>query len=116
MIDFYGWNTSNGRKVAILLEELEQPYRYHPVDINKGEQHQEWFTKLNPNTKIPVIVDKDESGDNQRAVFESGAIQTVAWATTFLLILGRGKGITKPSPEPIPTIQFSANWRAEQRS
>ena len=74
MIDFYGWNTSNGRKVAILLEELEQPYRYHPVDINKGEQHQEWFTKLNPNTKIPVIVDKDESGDNQRAVFESGAI------------------------------------------
>ena len=74
MIDFYGWNTSNGRKVAILLEELELPYRYHPVDINKGEQHQEWFTKLNPNTKIPVIVDKDGSSDNQWVVFESGAI------------------------------------------
>jgi len=69
-IDLYTWVTPNGRKVSIMLEELELPYRVFPIDITKGEQLEESFLKLSPNNKIPVIVDH-EAGVQ---LMESGAI------------------------------------------
>jgi len=73
MIDFYTWSTPNGRKISIMLEETELPYRTIPVDIANGEQFQPAFLALNPNGRIPVIVDGDAAG-GPYAVIESGAI------------------------------------------
>ncbi|MDP6536380.1 MAG: glutathione S-transferase N-terminal domain-containing protein [Gammaproteobacteria bacterium] len=69
-IDLYTWATPNGRKVSIMLEELELPYRVISIDITKGEQHAEEFIAISPNNKIPVIVDHDLG----ISMMESGAI------------------------------------------
>ena len=69
-IDLYTWNTPNGRKVSIMLEEIGLPYRVFPIDITKGDQLQPDFLQLSPNNKIPVIVDHD-TGIH---LMESGAI------------------------------------------
>lgn len=74
MIDFYYWPTPNGQKISIMLEETGLKYKTKPVNILKGEQFDKTFLKLNPNNKIPVIVDKDGPGDKPYTVFESGAI------------------------------------------
>ena len=74
MIDLYTFGTPNGRKVSIMLEELELPYRTHVVDITKGEQFKPEFLAINPNNKIPAIVDSDGPGGRPLTVFESGAI------------------------------------------
>ena len=71
MIDLYTAPTPNGWKVSILLEELRMPYTVRPIRLQDGEQKEPWYLKLNPNGRIPTIVDRDE-GDF--AVFESGAI------------------------------------------
>jgi GST-like protein len=71
MIDLYTWATPNGRKVSIALEEIGLPYEVFPVELKTGAQKAPWFTSINPNGRIPAIVDRDE-GDF--AVFESGAI------------------------------------------
>lgn len=71
MIDLYTAATPNGHKASIALEELELPYRVHPLDLGKREQREEWFLKINPNGRIPAIIDR-EAGDF--SVFESGAI------------------------------------------
>jgi GST-like protein len=73
MIDLYTWGTPNGRKVSILLEELGLPYAVHSVDIGKRQQFEPAFLAVNPNGKIPAIVDHDAEG-GPLAVFESGAI------------------------------------------
>lgn len=73
MIDLYTWTTANGRKPLLLLEELELPYRVVPVDLSQGQQHAPAFRQLNPNGKIPVLVDDAET-DAPTVVFESGAI------------------------------------------
>jgi GST-like protein len=73
MIDLYTWGTPNGRKVSILLEELAVPYTVHAIDISKGQQFTPEFLAVNPNGKIPAIVDQDADG-GPLAVFESGAI------------------------------------------
>ena len=73
MIDLYTWSTPNGRKAAIMLEELALPYQVHPVDISKDEQFAPEFVKISPNSKIPAIVDHDVEG-GPLAVFESAAI------------------------------------------
>jgi GSH-dependent disulfide-bond oxidoreductase len=70
MIDFYTFTTPNGRKVSIMLEEVGLPYTSHVIDIRKGDQFTPEFVAINPNSKIPAIVDRD----NGLAVFESGAI------------------------------------------
>lgn len=74
MIDLYTWSTPNGRKVSILLEELGLPYRVSPVDIGKGEQFRPNYLAINPNGKIPAIVDPDGPDGAPIAIFESGAI------------------------------------------
>ncbi|MDJ0620532.1 MAG: glutathione S-transferase N-terminal domain-containing protein [Calothrix sp. MO_192.B10] len=70
MIDLYTFTTPNGRKPAIMLEEVGLPYTLHKVDINKGEQFTPEFIAINPNSKIPAIIDQ-ETGIT---VFESGAM------------------------------------------
>lgn len=73
MIDLYTWTTPNGRKISIMLEEIGLPYKVIPVDIGKGEQSTPQFTAINPNQKIPAIVDHDVDG-GPLSIFESGAI------------------------------------------
>jgi glutathione S-transferase len=71
MIELYTSPTPNGWKASIALEELELPYTVHPIALQNLEQKQEWYLELNPNGRIPTIVDKD---NDDFAVFESGAI------------------------------------------
>jgi GSH-dependent disulfide-bond oxidoreductase len=71
MIDLYTAATPNGYKVSVALEELSLPYEVHYLQLGKLEQKQDWFLKINPNGRIPAIVDREL--DNF-AVFESGAI------------------------------------------
>ncbi len=70
MIDLYTWNTPNGRKVSIMLEELGITYDVHPVDIGNREQFTAEFLAVSPNNKIPAIVDRN-TGIH---LMESGAI------------------------------------------
>ncbi len=74
MIVLYTWSTPNGRKVSILLEELGLPYEVRPVDITQRAQFAPEFLALNPNGKIPVIVDPEGPDGLPIVVFESGAI------------------------------------------
>lgn len=74
MIDLYSFDTPNGRKIGVALEEMELPYRVHVIDITRGEQHSPEFLKISPNNKIPAIVDPDGPGGRPVSVFESGAI------------------------------------------
>ena len=71
MIDLYTAATPNGRKISIALEEMALPYTVHALSLSKGEQKTPEFLRINPNGRIPAIIDHDE-GDF--AVFESGAI------------------------------------------
>ena len=74
MIDLYTWTTPNGRKVSIMLEELALPYRVHPVNIGQGEQFKPEYLKINPNGKIPSIVDPEGPDGEPITMMESGAI------------------------------------------
>lgn len=85
MIELYTSPTPNGWKVSIALEELALPYTVHSIALQQLEQKEDWYLKLNPNGRIPTIVDKD-AGDF--AVFESGAI---------LLYLGEKSGRFLPA-------------------
>jgi len=73
MIDLYGSGSPNVTRIFIALEELGLPYRAHAVDIFAGQQFEDWFGLLNPNRKVPVIVDRNETA-NQQPIFESAAI------------------------------------------
>ena len=74
MYDIYNWPTSNGRKINIMVEEIGVEYKIHPIPIGKGEQFTPEFTKLNPNQKIPAVIDQDGPGGKPYTLFESGAI------------------------------------------
>jgi GSH-dependent disulfide-bond oxidoreductase len=87
MIDLYTAATPNGHKVSITIEELELPYNVHALDLSLGEQKQPWFLKINPNGRIPAIVDRS---NDDFAVFESGAI---------MLYLAERSGRLIPSDE-----------------
>ncbi|HUO99724.1 MAG TPA: glutathione S-transferase N-terminal domain-containing protein [Rhizomicrobium sp.] len=71
MIDLYTASTPNGIKASIMLEEVGLPYELHALKLSEQQQKQDWFLKINPNGRIPAIVDRDE---DDFAVFESGAI------------------------------------------
>ncbi len=71
MFTLYTACTPNGYKISIMLEELGLPYSVHHVRLEQHEQHQDWYLKLNPNGRIPTIVDH---GNDDFVVFESGAI------------------------------------------
>jgi GST-like protein len=74
VIDVYTWTTGNSRKIPIYLEEAEVPYRLHMVDIHNGEQWAPEFSAINPNNKVPAIIDQDGPGGKPLPLFESGAI------------------------------------------
>ena len=74
MIDLYNWHTSNGRKLFIMLEELGVEYNTIPIDINADDQFTPEFTAINPNGKIPAMVDHDGPDGTPFTLFESGAM------------------------------------------
>jgi len=96
MIELYTDSTPNGWKVSVMLEEIELEYQCKHVDILKGDQKEEWFLKICPNGRIPAIIDK---GNNDLAIFESGAI---------LLYLGEktGKLLPQESHEKSQVVQW----------
>src|SRR5258708_6196455 len=98
-IEFHTWNTPNGRKISVALEEMGLPYKVFPVTISKGEQMAPDFLSLSPNNKIPAIVDPDGPGGKRVSIFESGAI---------LLYLGEktGKFLPQPLIERIPVYEW----------
>jgi len=98
-IDLYTWNTPNGRKISVALEEMGLPYRVHPVNISKGEQFEPAFLAISPNNRIPAIVDPEGPDGKPVSVFESGAI---------LLYLGEktGKFLPKPLVGRVPVLEW----------
>ena len=73
-LQLYSLNTPNGVKVSIMLEETGLPYEPHMIDIGRNETWTEEFLSLNPNGKIPAIIDPEGPGRRPLALFESGAI------------------------------------------
>jgi GSH-dependent disulfide-bond oxidoreductase len=98
-IELHAYNTPNGRKISVALEEMELPYRVHVVDITKGQQFDPAFLKISPNNKIPAIVDPDGPGGEPISVFESGAI---------LIYLGQKTGKFWPADRraQVPVLEW----------
>lgn len=98
-IQLYSIGTPNGWKVSVALEELGLPYEGHKIDIRKGDQFSEEFIKINPNSKIPAIVDPNGPDGKPISVFESGAI---------LLYLAEktGKLIPQDPRKRVETLQW----------
>lgn len=99
MIELHSYNTPNGRKISVALEEMDLPYEVHVVDITKGGQFAPEFLRISPNNKIPAIVDTDGPGGRPVSVFESGAI---------LLYLGEKTGRFLPADlrARIPVLEW----------
>ncbi len=89
-IRLYSFDTPNGRKISVALEEMGLPYEVQVVDITRGEQHDPAFVAISPNHKIPAIVDPHGPGGQPIGIFESGAI---------LLYLARKSGCFWPHEE-----------------
>ena len=99
MIDLYSWSTPNGQKAQIMIEETGLEYSLHPVNLGEGEQHAPEYLAVNPNAKIPAIIDHDGPGGEALPIFESGAI---------LLYLAEKSGLFLPT-EPQPRWQ-AISW------
>ena len=126
MVDLYTWGTPNGRKVSIMLEECELPYRTHAIDIGKGDQHGADFVAINPNGRIPAIVDGNGPDGLPFNLFESGAIllylakkagrllprderrqfETLQWLMFQMAgvgpMFGQAHHFLRAAPEPVP--------------
>jgi GST-like protein len=98
-IELHTWNTPNGRKISVALEEMGLAYKVFPVHIGKNEQFKPDFLAISPNNKIPAIIDPDGPDGKSVSVFESGAI---------LLYLGEktGKFLPKSMTERIPVLEW----------
>ena len=92
MIDLYTWTTPNGRKVSIMLEEVGLPYRVHAINIGKDDQFKPEYVKINPNSKIPSIVDPDGPDGKPISMMESGAILIYLARKTGKLLPPTGRG------------------------
>ncbi len=126
MIELYSANTPNGLKVPIALEELGVEYRLIKVNLSKGEQKRPAFLALNPNGRIPVLVDLDGPGAQPLNLAESGAIllylaqkhgallpqdpREYQWAMEYLFLqvasvgpmFGQAGWFLRSAPEPVP--------------
>jgi GST-like protein len=96
MIDLYALTSPNVQKIYIMLEETKLPYKEHFVDVWKGDQYDPNFIKINPNSKIPAIVDHEGPGGKPITIFESGAI---------LMYLAEKSGKFMPTD---PTAKYEA--------
>ncbi|MEA2771173.1 MAG: GSH-dependent disulfide-bond oxidoreductase [Acetobacteraceae bacterium] len=98
-IELYTWNTPNGRKISVALEEMGVPYNVHPVNISKNEQFAPDFLKISPNNRIPAIIEPEGPGGKPISVFESGAI---------LIYLGQKTGKFYPSDarKQVPVLEW----------
>lgn len=99
MIELHTWNTPNGRKISVALEEMGLPYAVKTVDITKDQQFEPAFLAISPNNRIPAIVDPDGPGGAPISVFESGAI---------LLYLAEKTGTFLPSEvrQRVPVFEW----------
>ncbi len=99
MIELHTWNTPNGRKISVALEEMGLPYTVKVVDITKDQQFEPAFLEISPNNRIPAIIDPDGPGGMPISVFESGAI---------LLYLGEKTGTFLPTDlrQRIPVLEW----------
>jgi len=98
-IELHTWNTPNGRKISVALEEMALPYTVHPINISKNEQFAPDFLKISPNNRIPAIIDPEGSGGAPISVFESGAI---------LIYLARKTGQFMPTDlrQQVPVLEW----------
>ncbi|WP_428536422.1 glutathione S-transferase family protein [Rhodopila sp.] len=98
-IELYTWNTPNGRKISVALEEMGLPYNVHAVNISKNEQFAPDFLKISPNNRIPAIIDPEGPGGAPISVFESGAI---------LIYLGQKTGKFYPTDPraQVPVLEW----------
>ena len=98
-IELWAYNTPNGRKISVALEEMDLPYAVKVVDITKGQQFEPAFLKISPNNKIPAIVDPEGPDGAPISVFESGAI---------LLYLGEktGKFWPRELRRQVPVLEW----------
>jgi GST-like protein len=98
-IELHTWNTPNGRKISVALEEMGLPYTVHTVNIGKDEQFKPDFLKISPNNRIPAIIDPEGPGGAPISVFESGAI---------LIYLGRktGQFWTEDARAQVPILEW----------
>ena len=99
MIELHAFNTPNGRKISVALEEMGLPYKVHVVDITKDQQFDPAFLAVSPNNKIPAITDPDGPGGAPISMFESGAI---------LLYLGEktGRFLPRDLRERVPVLEW----------
>ena len=99
MIELHTYNTPNGRKVSVALEEMGLPYSVHVVDITKDQQFKPEFLAISPNNRIPAIIDSEGPGGTPLSVFESGAI---------LLYLAEKTGQFMPTGlrERVPVLEW----------
>ncbi len=99
MIELHTFNTPNGRKISVALEEMGLPYTVKVVDITKDQQFAPAFLAISPNNRIPAIIDPDGPGGAPISVFESGAI---------LLYLGEKTGLFLPTNlrERVPVLEW----------
>lgn len=98
-ITLHTWNTPNGRKISVALEEMGLPYTVKTVDITKGQQFEPDFLRISPNNRIPAIVDSEGPDGKPISVFESGAI---------LLYLGEktGKFLPRDLRDRVPVLEW----------
>jgi len=104
MIQFYFHPTPNPAKVALFLEETGLPYEMIPVDTSKGEQHAPGFRQINPNGKVPAIVDTDGPNGKPARVFDSTAILLYLAEKT-----GKLLGAAEDRPELLSWLLFLAS-------
>ncbi|MDN0074757.1 glutathione S-transferase N-terminal domain-containing protein [Crenobacter sp. SG2303] len=138
MITLYTWGTPNGRKISIMLEELDLPYQVHTVNIGQHEQFSPEFLAISPNNKIPALVDSDGPDGKPISVFESGAIliylaektgkllpkdgaaryEVLQWLMFqmggFGPFLGQAHHFNRFAPEPVPYAQQRYNDEAKR--
>jgi GST-like protein len=104
MIQFYFHPTPNPAKIALMLEETDLTYQIVPVDTSRGEQHDAAFRAINPNGKVPAIVDTEGPGGKEARVFDSSAILLYLGEKT-----GRFVGLAASRPELLSWLFFIAS-------
>lgn len=111
-IDLYTASTPNGWKVSVFLEETGLPYSVHRIDLGKGDQKNPEYLRLNPNGRIPTIVDR---GNGDFAVFESGAILLYLARKTGKLLPKDEKGESRVTQADVSDGRHRAHDRPGQR-